>query len=87
MADYDNKPGFGAMFRTKEKKSDKSPDSEGNLCCPLCEGQLRLAGWLREGKSGQKYNSLKAEPKEPKEQPASKPSGSGFDDMAEDIPF
>ena len=64
-------PNTGALFRTKEKKHEKSPDMFGSMkidkhyLLSLIEesnGQLieiSFSGWTRESSSGTKYLSLK----------------------------
>lgn len=83
MADYDN-TNTGALFRAKEKQSEKHPDYTGSI---NIEGkEYWLSGWLKESKLGQKYFSLAVKPKDaPKAQEKSKPTK--FDDIESDIPF
>lgn len=64
-------PNTGALFRTKEKKTDKSPDMFGSLkidkhyLLSLIEesnGQLieiKFSGWTSQSSAGVKYLSLK----------------------------
>lgn len=61
---YDNK-NKGVLFRNKEKaEGDKKPDYTGKIDV---EGkELRLAGWLRESKSGTKFLSLSISEPQPK---------------------
>ena len=55
----------GALFKVKDKKSDKAPDyrtqiqlDEATLQSLIdCGGKLSIAGWLREGQ-GTKFVSL-----------------------------
>jgi len=52
---YTPKDNSGVLFSNKDKKNEKSPDYSGNV---VINGQeLRLAGWLKEGKNG-KFISL-----------------------------
>lgn len=55
----------GILFRNETKKSEKSPDFSGDL---NIDGKPhRIVGWFRVGKSGKKFISLKAEPKDESE--------------------
>lgn len=40
----------GALFKAKEKKSDKSPDYTGS--CQINGVELWVSGWLKNGRSG-----------------------------------
>jgi hypothetical protein len=86
-------PNTGALFRTKEKKHEKSPDMFGSMkldkhyLMSLIEesnGQLieiKFSGWTSESSSGTKYLSLKLNTLPPKE---SAPKEQDDDDS---IPF
>lgn len=58
---------FGALFKVREKKSDKAPDYNGNIdvdkeLIDLVQSgaeKIQLAGWLKTAKSGNKYISLR----------------------------
>lgn len=70
----------GALFKVKEKKSEKSPDVTGNLDV---EGKkFRLAGWFKKAKSGLIYTSLSIQPDEKAEQEASDSSGDSWGEAA-----
>lgn len=45
----------GAIFREQEKKSERAPDYTGS--CLINGQELRIAGWIKEGRSG-KFMSL-----------------------------
>lgn len=65
---------YGAIFATKEKHSDNSPDYYGtlNLTREKSGPELRIAGWRRKGKeSGIKFISVLIEPPKPKDVQAS----------------
>ena len=82
--EYDN-TNSGALFKNDKKGNDKAPDYAGKI---NVDGKdLRLAAWIKEGKSG-KFMSLKvSEFTEKKEvKPAAKSSGS-FEDLDSDLPF
>jgi uncharacterized protein (DUF736 family) len=57
-AGYDDE-GKGALFREREKKSEKSPDYTGRV--QINGTKYRLAGWVRESKAGQRFLSLAIE--------------------------
>jgi hypothetical protein len=83
----------GALFINRNKTNEKSPDLSGDVEItmetlkalvdmaksnqPL---KMRMAGWVKEGKSG-KFYSIKLEESKQQERPKPKPS---FED---DIPF
>ena len=46
----------GALFRTKEKRGEKSPDFTGRLV--VAGVTYRLSGWKKASKSGETYLSL-----------------------------
>lgn len=58
---------FGALFKVKQKRSDKAPDYNGNIdvdeeLIKLVQSgaeKIQLAGWLKTSKAGSKYISLK----------------------------
>jgi len=64
-------PNTGALFRTKEKKHDKSPDMFGSMkidkhyLLSLIEEsdggliEIKFSGWTSQSSSGTKYLSLK----------------------------
>ncbi len=75
---YEMKDMSGSLFREQEKKSEKSPDYTGKV---KIEGkELRLAGWIKQTKSGDTYLSLAVS--EPREGGAPRPKPSN-----DDIPF
>jgi len=89
---YDNE-GKGALFRAKEKKTDKHPDYDGTL---TIDGQeYWLSGWQKQSANGVKYLSLSVKPKQQPEikrpsqdaakaRQITKPAADDFDDQ---IPF
>jgi uncharacterized protein (DUF736 family) len=77
----------GNLHKTREKKSDKSPDYFGSL---MVDGvEYRLAGWIAEPKNGgQKYISLKAQVKDEQRQASQDvPEGTSDNVLDSDIPF
>lgn len=89
MSDYDN-TNTGALFKNDKKTTDKHPDYRGQVNVGGTE--FWLSAWIKTGKSG-KFMSLSVQPKEgakpiaPGKKSEPKSSGSGFDDMPDDMPF
>lgn len=55
---WEARDGDGTLRKTREKKTEKSPDYFGDV---LLNGQkYRLAGWVRQGKNGT-FLSLRCE--------------------------
>jgi hypothetical protein len=55
MSNYQLKEGQGSLFKNNNKKAPAQPDWTGNV---MINGQeMRLAAWVKEGKSG-KFFSL-----------------------------
>lgn len=54
---YENKEGFGALFRN-EKQKDTQPDYKGSFK-GLDGVEYDIAGWLKDKKDGGKFLSLK----------------------------
>lgn len=82
---------FGALFKVRQKKSDKAPDYNGNLdvdkeLIDLVQSgaeKVQLAGWLKTSKTGNKYISLRVSaPYENKNN-----SGGSSNSSDDDIPF
>ena len=46
----------GSLFRSKEKRSDKSPDYTGS--CVIHGKKFNVSGWIKQSGSGVKYMSL-----------------------------
>jgi len=82
--EYDN-TNSGALFKNDKKGNEKAPDYAGKI--NVDGKEMRLAAWIREGKSG-KFMSLKVSEFTQKQEvkPAPKSSGS-FEDMPDDLPF
>ena len=85
---YEHKDNSGSLF-SAQKKTDNSPDKAGDckLVCPECGYTWisRIAGWLKEGKSGT-WLSLRfstAISKAPEPQKTAQPD----DDFNDYIPF
>lgn len=60
------KDGQGTLFKNDKKGNDAAPDYRGELM--IGEQQYKIAGWLKEGKAGVKWMSLKAEIPEQRQQ-------------------
>jgi len=74
----------GVLFKNDRKEEPKHPDYKGSL---IVGGQeYWLSAWIKEGKSG-KFMGLALSPKEVQEKPSERSKSSGFDDMADDLPF
>jgi hypothetical protein len=74
----------GVLFKNDRKESEKHPDYKGSL---VVGGQdYWLSAWIKEGKGG-KFMGLALSPKEVQEKPSERSKSTGFDDMADDIPF
>ena len=85
---YDN-TNRGAVFKAKERKTDRSPHRTGELTvqCPKCNivSEFWLSGWLKKAKTtGQQFLSLAINPKDPPDNPGYDPDDGLAD---EDIPF
>lgn len=53
---YEMKDNSGSLFREQDKKSEKSPDYTGKV--KIDGKELRIAGWIKQSKSGDSYLSL-----------------------------
>ena len=65
---YDN-TNRGAIFKAKEKRTEKSPDRTGELIvmCPSCQvtSEFWISGWLKKARTtGVPFLSLAVTPKE-----------------------
>lgn len=63
---YTPQENSGVLFKNTNKKEDKQPDYTGNI---LIEGkEMRLAGWIKQGKKGTFLSIKVSEQTEKKEQ-------------------
>lgn len=79
--EYDN-TNSGALFKNRDKETDKHPDYTGKI--NVDGKELRLAAWLAESKSGQKFMRLKVSELSEKKQDRAMEKIEALDD---DIPF
>lgn len=75
---YDNTD-TGALFKNKEKSSDRAPDYQGNI--NVGGQEFWLSAWLKESKNGEKYMSLAVKAKEGGKQQGKRQT------VESDIPF
>ena len=74
----------GVLFKNDKKETDRHPDYKGSV---IVGGQdYWLSAWIKKGKGG-KFMGLALSPKEPQEKPSERSKSTGFDDMADDVPF
>jgi uncharacterized protein (DUF736 family) len=69
----------GALFKNKDKESDKHPDSQGNI--NVGGKKYWISAWLKESKAGAKYMSLSVKAQDAEAPKAKK------QDVDSDIPF
>lgn len=91
MTEYNNEL-RGVLFKNEDKQTDKHPDYRGQATIEGVEYFLDV--WINESqKTGKKFLScsFKKKDKQPGAKIPRKPtqpkSGTGFDDMDDDIPF
>ena len=88
MTEYE-KTNRGALFKNDRKTKDTQPGYTGTLNVDGVE--FFLDAWVKDGKSG-KFFSVSVKRKDKQEAarapaPAPARASSGFDDMADDVPF
>lgn len=86
----DTRDNSGALFRERDRKSDRAPEYTGKAM--IGGKEYRVAAWIKEGRSGQKFFSLAfEEPRQQQEQsrqPQSRPAGGGKPAaLDDDIPW
>lgn len=82
---YDDK-NTGVLFKNDRKESDRHPDYRGSFT-DSNGVEHWLSCWIKESKTGSKFMSLSATPKEPMQavaQSAPAPAAMDFDN---DVPF
>lgn len=89
----DTRDNSGALFRERDRKSDRAPEYTGKAM--IGGKEYRVAAWIKEGRSGQKFFSLAFEeprqhqeqPRQQQSRPISRPESRPAPDLADDIPF
>lgn len=81
---YDN-TNTGALFKAKERATEKHPEYTGTI--NIDGREYWLSGWVKESKAGQKYFSLAVKPKDAPKQERDTRAPKHFEDMKQDIPF
>lgn len=89
MSNYDN-TNSGMLAKNDRKEKDTHPDYRGVINVDGVD--YWLSAWIKVGRDGskmqgQKYFSLSVKAKDEQAKPAKGSQGSGFDDMADEIPF
>ena len=92
MSQYDNNL-TGMLFRNDKGDNEKRPDYKGS--CEVNGVQYWISGWVREAgpnskRAGEKFISMKLEPKEQQAQPqraAVQQQPATVANMDDDIPF
>ena len=84
MSDYTPRPGSFTLFRNRFKEAgDKKPDYTGNGA-GLDGEPLKIAGWIKEGKNGEKFMSVSISVPEQRDAAPAPPPPPAAD---EDCPF
>lgn len=79
---YELNDGQGSLFRNQKKTGDKSPDYTGKI---KWDGkEYRLAGWLKEGRTGK---FLSVQMSEPRQKEAPKENAPARAELDDEIPF
>ena len=83
---YELKEGQGSLFKNSYKQKDSQPDMRGTL---LINGvTYEVAGWSRTTQGGDRYLSLKAEPKRDTQTAAQVfPAQPAAPEANDDLPF
>ena len=87
---YEDKPGDGSIFKNKKKEpGDKRPEYDGSFLDPVTGEKRRIALWIRESKSGNKFFSVKVQVAEEKkiEPKQEQPVATRTNPVDSDIPF
>lgn len=85
---YEQKPNTGALFKAKDRATDRHPEYTGSI--NIDGKDYWLSAWVKEGQA-QKFFSLAVKPKDekptPKQDAPVKGGPKSFDDFKGDIPF
>lgn len=65
---FELKEGQGSLFRNTKKSKDSQPEYQGE--CKINGVKYRIAGWMKESKTGTKWMSLSVKPDEGKKDPS-----------------
>lgn len=65
MADFQQFPNSGSLFKNERKTTEKHPDYSGSLNVDGVD--FWVSGWIKTAKNGKKFLSLAINPKQPKE--------------------
>jgi hypothetical protein len=90
MADYQQKPNTGAIFKNKKKEKDTHPEYKGTIDVDGVAKEISL--WVKKSKAGESYFSVQiSEPWKPTQQPKQEPKretlSSHVEDSSEPLPF
>ena len=81
---YEQKPNSGSLFKNKKRRSDRDPEYTGQA--EIAGAAYRIAAWVNTVKaSGEKYFSLKFNPKE--DRGPAPASNSAAPQQEDDVPF
>ena len=83
MSDYDNR-NTGVLFRNDRKETERHPDYTGSWT-DANGVEHWFSAWLKDSKSGTKFMSLSARPKN--DQPAPQPRDYAEEVKDDDVPF
>lgn len=64
MAQYEQRPGDGSLFKNDRKEQDKHPDYKGSMLCPVCSAALWLSSWIKRPSGKAPFMSISAQPKD-----------------------
>lgn len=82
---YTLQEGQGSLFKNTNKKSEKSPDYNGEI---VVNGEaMWLNAWMKKSKSGVSYLSVAAKPKGNTSAQTTAKSTTQHNDLDDDIPF
>jgi uncharacterized protein (DUF736 family) len=82
---YDDK-NTGVLFKNDRKESERHPDYRGSFT-DSNGVEHWLSCWIKESKTGQKFMSLSATPKEPMQPVAQQAPAPASMDFDNDVPF
>lgn len=80
-----NKEGFGAIFRNKDKKTEKSPDYTGSIT--LNGQEIKLSCWLATSQNGMKYFQVRVNTNTQGEKREQKHDNPHDDFINDDVPW